>query len=238
MALITRRGQDRADRYGSARSHDPAGSVGAEYGSSRADSDLLADDGQVLSRRGALRTLGVSSALAFLGAAALPSALAADQLGRTTPNRFRLTPQVDPSDPPSTAANKGYVDSELAAQRDLIDAEIEAKVAPVRNLTESVISAGRALVAADAGRVVAVNSSSAVNVTVPTHASVPFPAGTVVNVYRAGSGTVTILRASGVTVRASGVADVTSARIPERYGEVSLRKRADNEWVLVGDFEE
>jgi hypothetical protein len=79
----------------------------------------------------------------------------------------------------------------------------------------------------DISRVVAVDSSSNLTVTVPTNASVPFPIGAVVNVYRAGAGEVTIDSEAGVTVRNEG-------DIAEQFGEVSLRKRAENEWVLAG----
>jgi hypothetical protein len=95
-------------------------------------------------------------------------------------------------------------------------------------LTESVKTANYTLALADIATVVAVNSSSNLTITVPTNASVTFPVGSVVNVYRAGAGTVTVEGASGVTVRNEG-------DIGQQYGEVSLRKRATDEWVLVGD---
>jgi hypothetical protein len=79
----------------------------------------------------------------------------------------------------------------------------------------------------DAFRVVAMNPSDAVTVTVPTDASVAFPIGSVVNIYRASSNAVTIAGASGVTVRNAGA-------IAYQHGEVSLRKRATDEWVLSG----
>jgi hypothetical protein len=57
---------------------------------------------------------------------------------------------------------------------------------------------------------------------------VAFPLGTVINVYRAGTGSVTISGAAGVTVRNAGA-------ISDQFGEVSLRKRGTDEWVLSGD---
>ena len=80
---------------------------------------------------------------------------------------------------------------------------------------------------ADTGKVIAVNSSSNLTVTVPRKATEPFPLGSVLNVYRAGTGTVTIAAAGGVTVRNAG-------EITDQFGEVSLRKRATDEWVLSG----
>lgn len=79
----------------------------------------------------------------------------------------------------------------------------------------------------DSARVVAVNSANAKTVTIPPNSSVEFPVGTVVNVYRAGAGDVSVVGGSGVTVRNAG--DVS-----DQFGEVSCRKRAADEWVLVG----
>lgn len=62
--------------------------------------------------------------------------------------------------------------------------------------------------------------------TVPTNASVAFPVGTVINVYNINPTDLTIQGDSGVTVRNAGAL--------AEYGEVSLRKRATDEWVLAG----
>ena len=91
---------------------------------------------------------------------------------------------------------------------------------------ENVQTTNYTLQLSDTAKVVAIDSASNRTVTVPTNASVAFPIGTVVNVYRAGTGTVTISGASGVTVRNVGT-------IPSQFGERSLRKRGTNEWVLI-----
>jgi hypothetical protein len=80
----------------------------------------------------------------------------------------------------------------------------------------------------DAGKVVPMNSASALTLTVPPNSSVAFSVGTTINVYRVGAGAVTIAQGSGVTVRNAGA-------IKDQYGEVSLRKRATDEWVLAGN---
>jgi len=79
----------------------------------------------------------------------------------------------------------------------------------------------------DLGRVVPVDSASAITVTVPTNASVAFPTGSVVYVYNLGAGAVTLAGSAGVTLRGN------SSTIAQ-YKEVSLRKRATNEWVVTG----
>ena len=83
----------------------------------------------------------------------------------------------------------------------------------------------------DRGMVVAMDSSDPHEVTVPLNSTVAFPVGTVVNIYRAGTGAVDIVGEVGVTIRNTG-------EISEQFGEVSLRKRATNEWVLVGEVDE
>jgi hypothetical protein len=73
------------------------------------------------------------------------------------------------------------------------------------------------------------NNPSSATVTIPTNASVAFPIGSIVNVYAMSNQNLTIAGASGVTVRNAG-------RLFERYVEVSLRKRATDEWVASGNI--
>jgi len=94
---------------------------------------------------------------------------------------------------------------------------------------ENVRTANYTLALSDVAKVVAFDSSSNLTLTVPLNSSVAFPIGAVINVYRAGTGTVTVAGASGVTVRNVG-------EITDQFGEVSLRKRGTDEWVLTGDI--
>jgi hypothetical protein len=107
-------------------------------------------------------------------------------------------------------------------------AELVAQLLPPQLLLETAVRSGNTtLDLADAGRVVPVaTSSSGVTVTVPAEASVAFAIGTVVNVYNSGSAAITVAGASDVTVRNGGLVAPLQ--------EVSLRKRAANEWVLAG----
>jgi hypothetical protein len=110
------------------------------------------------------------------------------------------------------------------------DARVEAIAAPLY-FTENVQvdTVNYTLVLSDVAKVVAMNNSAPATVTVPLNASVAFPVGTVINVYAMTANTVRVEGASGVTVRNEG-------DIAEQYGEVSLRKRAENEWVLSGNL--
>jgi hypothetical protein len=93
-------------------------------------------------------------------------------------------------------------------------------------------TANYTLALSDAGTVVEINSAGAVTVTVPPNSSVAFDIGTLIEVARMGAGTVTLAPDTGVTIRSPGsLLDVSA-----QYSAVSLRKRATNEWVLVGDL--
>lgn len=106
-----------------------------------------------------------------------------------------------------------------------VDAQTATNRAPLY-FVENIVTANYTLALADVAKVVAFNSSSNLTLTVPTNASVAFPIGTVINIYRAGTGEVDIVGEAGVTVRNEG-------SISEQFGEMSLRKRDTNEWVLV-----
>ena len=90
-------------------------------------------------------------------------------------------------------------------------------------------SSSHTLELTDINKVVAMTNTESATVTVPFNATVDFPIGSVVNVYRAGTGAVTIAPGSGVVVRNAG-------NLYEQYTEISLRKRAINEWVASGNI--
>jgi len=103
---------------------------------------------------------------------------------------------------------------------------LQSDVTNVKLMTEtSEQTSSYELVLGDAYKVVLANISSG-TITVPTNASVAFPIGTIVNVYNTNATDLTIAGDTGVTVRNAG--DLA------QYGEVSLRKRATDEWVLAG----
>jgi hypothetical protein len=87
-------------------------------------------------------------------------------------------------------------------------------------------TANYTLAIGDINTVVLMNGTS-LTLTVPTNASVAFPVGTIVNVYNANATGVTIAGDTGVTVRNAGAL--------AEFGEVSLRKRGTDEWVLAGN---
>lgn len=112
-----------------------------------------------------------------------------------------------------------------------VNGDSQGWITPPIIAPEKVVTANTTLALADRGHVVAFDSASNLTLTVPLNSAVAFPLGTLVNVYRAGTGDVDIVGAQGVTVRNVG-------SISEQFGEVSLRKRDVNEWVLVGQVDE
>ena len=97
-------------------------------------------------------------------------------------------------------------------------------------LQESVQTASYTLALSDLNKVVAMNNSTAANLTIPNNTSVAFPVGSVINVYRMTDSGVTIIPADGtVIIRNAGL-------IYQQYTEISLRKRATNEWVASGNI--
>jgi hypothetical protein len=76
-------------------------------------------------------------------------------------------------------------------------------------------------------RVVETHSSTAIVVTVPPDV---FPVSAVIQVDRLGEGAVTFAPGPGVVLRSTG----EKRSITSQYQAVSLRQRAENEWLLVG----
>jgi hypothetical protein len=95
-------------------------------------------------------------------------------------------------------------------------------------LTETTTrTANYTLALTDQGKVVPMDGTD-LDLTVPLNSNVAFPVGSVVNVYNLNSTDGTIAGDSGVTVRNDG--DLA------QYGEVSLRKRGTDEWVVAGNL--
>jgi len=96
-------------------------------------------------------------------------------------------------------------------------------------LLENVQTGSYTLALSDVNKVVAMDNAAAATITVPNNTSVAFPVGTVINIYRMTDQLVDVVGDLGVTVRNAG-------NIYEQYTEISLRKRATNEWVASGNI--
>lgn len=96
-------------------------------------------------------------------------------------------------------------------------------------ITESTTS--RTLALTDAGDFIETSNGSTVTITIPTNASVAFPIGTEIDFFQYGAGTLTIEGDTGVTL--NGVS-AGSTIVTDRYKGATIKKRATNEWVIVG----
>ena len=88
------------------------------------------------------------------------------------------------------------------------------------------------LVAGDAGDLVTLTNSSAITLTVPTNASVPFATGSQITIIQSGSGNVTVVGDTGVTV-SSADGDL---KLRTQWSAATLIKTGTNSWVLIGDI--
>lgn len=92
-------------------------------------------------------------------------------------------------------------------------------------LTENSKTASHTLALADRNKVVYMTNSTSATITIPNDSTVNFPVGSVIYISRAGSGTVTIAAAGGVTASATGDMAVNE--------ELYIRKRGANNWKVL-----
>lgn len=102
----------------------------------------------------------------------------------------------------------------------------------LKEIEQNTLSASYTLALSDAGKVVEMNVATVNNLTVPPNSSVAFPIGTIIEVGQYGAGQTTIVPGSGVTIRSAG----GKMKLTGQYSSCSLRKRATDEWWLVGDL--
>ena len=88
------------------------------------------------------------------------------------------------------------------------------------------------LAATDAGDLVTLTNASAITLTVPTNASVPFAIGTQITITRAGSGSLTVVGDTGVTVNSAD----GFLKLRSQWSSGTLIKTNTNSWILIGDL--
>lgn len=113
-------------------------------------------------------------------------------------------------------ASESYVDTQVATKAPLL-------------FTENVQAGDYTLVLSDVAKVIAMTNAG--DVTIPPNSSVAFPIGTVVNIIATTSEPTSVSAGVGVTMRHP---DSPGSATLVEWAEVSLRKRATDEWVLSG----
>jgi hypothetical protein len=119
----------------------------------------------------------------------------------------------------------GYLDGVTSA----IQNQLNAKAASLATINAQ--TASYTLSLSDKDKVVELNVGSANTVTVPLDSSVDFPIGSQIDILQVGSGQTTVVATGGVTVNAT-----PGLKLRTQWAGATLRKRAANTWVLVGDL--
>lgn len=84
----------------------------------------------------------------------------------------------------------------------------------------------------DVGKTITVDSSTDETVTIPPNSTTPFPLGARLDVVRLGTGAVTFVAGSGVTINSKN----TNKKIAAIYSGATIFKVDTNTWVLIGDL--
>lgn len=84
----------------------------------------------------------------------------------------------------------------------------------------------------DAGKTISFDSTSTCNVTIPPNSSKAFPIGTRFDVLRMGTGAVTFVQGSGVTILSKN----SNKNIASRWSGATIIKTDTNTWTLIGDL--
>jgi hypothetical protein len=77
------------------------------------------------------------------------------------------------------------------------------------------------------------NTSGAVTINIPTNATTSFPIGSTVSLVLQGTGSMTVVPASGVTLRLAGTSQQGNRTVPS-YGIGSIMKIGLDTWIISG----
>jgi hypothetical protein len=124
-----------------------------------------------------------------------------------------------------TFVNGNFADADEVNQN-FDDVEYDMKRVPIVQVV-----ADYTITEDDLGKMIEVNSSSAVNITIPLNLTTMI--GASVEVFRLGTGTVTIVPASGVTLKSR----LNFTRLAFQHSGATLtRSQFTNTWYLNGDL--
>ena len=104
--------------------------------------------------------------------------------------------------------------------------------AVVINISISTKTIQYTLTVGDNCKLIEANFSGGNNIIIPTNSAQAFPIGAQILISQYGTGQVTIVPDTGVTLRSSGGKTKTAAQ----YAMATLIKRGTNEWYLAGDI--
>ena len=119
----------------------------------------------------------------------------------------------------------GYLNGVTSAIQTQLDSKVSS-LATANSQTSSYT-----IVLSDKDKVVEMNIGSANTITVSPDSTSDFPIGTQIDILQVGSGQTTVVAGSGVTINAT-----PGLKLRTQWAGATLRKRAANTWVLVGDL--
>ena len=90
------------------------------------------------------------------------------------------------------------------------------------------------IVLADENTYIRFTNAAAIGVTIPNEATLTFPTGAMVHLVQAGTGQITVVPGSGVTLNHAGLAGNPKTRA--RYSTLSVKKLTGNNWDVFGDL--
>ena len=128
----------------------------------------------------------------------------------------------------NSGASNTPQDLTMSQLRTMLDVDEAGKVSGLTSVTGTAYT----LVLTDRGNLVDCNNAAAINLTVPTFASVAIPVRSRVDIIQSGTGQVTIVPASGVTIYSAA----GKMKLTQRYSAATLVKIANNTWYLIGDL--
>jgi hypothetical protein len=103
-----------------------------------------------------------------------------------------------------------------------------------RDIPQVVASANVTLALTDAGKHFYANGAAAFNITIPANNTVAMPIGTAITIAQAGANSITVVPASGVTLRLAGSPSSTGNRTISSSGLAALLKVEANIWYISG----
>lgn len=130
-----------------------------------------------------------------------------------------------------TSSVQTQLNSKASNTDPVITGEINTTGNVIGHITINSKSTSYTLVLSDDGDFLEFTNSTSASVTVPTNLSVEFPIGTVITILQAGTGQLTIVPASGVTVNST-----PGLKTRAQWSVVTLIKRGTNTWLATGDL--
>ena len=134
-----------------------------------------------------------------------------------------------------TLADSGTITSSMIADSTIVDGDISATAniaqGKIADILTNPQTASYTLVLADKNKIVEMNVATANDLTVPPNSSVAFPVGTQIQVLQTGAGKTRILAGAGVTVNGT-----PGIYMRAQWSGVTLLKRAQDTWVVMGDL--